>query len=195
MPQDAALPSVFTIWLPILVSAVVVFVASSVIHMVLRYHRADVGRLPAEDELLAVIRSGSTAPGEYVAPYATMQEMGTPEFVQKRSAGPIAVVTVMPGGPPSMGKALTGWFIYALVVSLTAGYVALRAVGTGPADYMDVFRFAGVTAFAGYALGIWQQTIWWGRPWLTTLKSAVDGLIYALLTAGIFGWLWPGGTS
>jgi hypothetical protein len=29
------------------------------------------------------------------------------------------------------------------------------------------------------------------RSWIRTLKSMFDGLIYALLTASVFGWLWP----
>jgi hypothetical protein len=193
--EEVTMVSLLSLWLPILVSAVAVFLASSVIHMVLRYHRTDVGRLPAEDQTLAAIRTAGTVPGEYVLPYATMAEMNSPEFIQKRSAGPVAVMTVLPGGPPAMGRNLAAWFVYALVVNLTAGYIASRALGAGPADYMDVFRFVGTTAFAGYGFGIWQQTIWWGRPWTTTLKSTFDALIYALLTAGIFGWLWPGGTA
>ena len=56
---------------------------------------------------------------------------------------------------------------------------------------MSVFRFVGTTAFAGYSLALLQSTIWWRRNWGMTLRSMFDGLIYALLTAGVFGWLWP----
>jgi hypothetical protein len=192
------------LWLPVLLSAVAVFLASSLVHMVLPYHRTDVRRIPAEDDVLGAIRRGGARPGEYALPYATMKEMNSPEFVEKRSAGPVAIVTVLPGGPPTLSKALTGWFVYSLVVSIFAGYIASRAVGAGAGipvaaqpqpDYLDIFRFAGTTAFIGYGLGIWQHSIWWGRPWATTAKSTFDALIYALLTAGIFGWLWPGGSA
>jgi hypothetical protein len=105
--------------------------------------------------------------------------------------GPVAVVTIRPAGPPFMGKALILWFLLAVVVSLVAGYVAGRALSPG-ADYLEVFRFVGTTALAGYVFGTWQQSIWFGRPWSTTLKTSFDGVVYALLTAGIFGWLWPG---
>jgi hypothetical protein len=193
--QDVAMVSLLELWLPILVSAVAVFLASSVLHMLLTYHRSDMGRLPAEGEALAAIRSAGAAPGEYALPYATMSEMKSPEYIEKRSAGPVAFVTVVPGGPPALGKSLGLWFVYSIVVSLVAGYIASRALAAGPVEYLEVFRFAGTAAFAGYGLGIWQQTIWWGRPWTTTLKSTFDALIYALLTAGIFGWLWPGGTA
>ena len=182
------------LWLPILLAAVLVFVASSVMHMLLPHHKGDVRELPVEDEVLAAIRRADPEPWEYVLPHArSMKDMKSPEYVQKRSAGKVALVRVWPGGPPTMGKELTGWFVYSLVVSLFAGYVAGRAVGPG-AEYMEVFRFAATTAFAAYALGAWPETIWWKRPVSSTLKTTFDGLVYALLTAGVFGWLWPGGT-
>jgi hypothetical protein len=104
--------------------------------------------------------------------------------------GPVAVMTMMESGPPTMGKSLALWFVYANVVGLFAGYVASRALPPG-ASYIDVFRFTGTVAFVGYALALWQNTIWYKRAIGATIKSNIDGLIYALLTAGAFGWLWP----
>lgn len=183
------------LWLPILLSAALVFVASAILHMVLPLHRNDVKKMEGEDAVLTEIRRGDPPPGEYVLPYATMSDMGSPEYVEKRSAGVVAVITVIPGGPPKMGKELAQWFVYCLVVSVFAAYLTGRALGAGPVDYLEVFRFAGTVAFAGYALALWQESIWWKRPWTTTLKNTFDGLVYALLTAGVFGWLWPGGTA
>jgi hypothetical protein len=71
-----------------------------------------------------------------------------------------------------------------------AAYLASRALPPG-APYLEVFRFAGCTAFVGYTLALWQMTIWYRRALGTTIRSTIDGLIYALLTAGVFGWLWP----
>jgi hypothetical protein len=99
-------------------------------------------------------------------------------------------MTVAPGGPISMGSNLAQWFFYSIVVSVFAGYIASRAAGPG-ADYMTVFRFVGTAAFMGYSLGLAQHSIWYMRNWGTTLRSMFDGLVYALLTAGTFGWLWP----
>ncbi len=184
--------SVLDLWLPILLSSVAVFLASFVLHMVLKYHNTDAKRHPQEDEVLAAIRRVNTAPGDYVLPHATMETMNSPEFVAKRSAGPVALMTVLPGGPPVMKRELTGWFIYSLVVSIFAAYLTSRALGHhSNATYLDAFRFAGTTAFLGYGLAQLQESIWWGRSWNTTLKNLFDALVYALLTAGIFGWLWP----
>ena len=89
-----------------------------------------------------------------------------------------------------MGAQLAGWFAYLVVVSIFAGYLAGAALPPG-ANYLDVFRFAGTTAFAGYSLALLQNSIWWRRGWGFTVRSMVDGLLYACLTAGVFGWLWP----
>ena len=180
-----------SLWLPILVSAVLVFVASSIIHMLLPYHRSDYGQLRAEDDVMEALRRFSIAPGDYLMPApGGPGGMRSPEFIAKREKGPIMLMTVLPSGPPTMGKQLALWFLYSIIVAVFAGYVAGISLGTG-APYLTVFRVAGTVAFASYALGLWQNSIWYGKAWSITLKSTFDALIYALLTAGAFGWLWP----
>jgi len=180
-----------TLWMPILVSAVLVFVASSLIHMVLKYHANDYGPIPggegaAADALRPLER------GQYVIPYATsMKAMGEPEYLEKMQRGPVALITVRRPGPPDMGRSLLSWFFFSVAVSIFAAYVAGRALGPG-AEYLAVFRFTGVVAFLAYAVGSWPESIWFGRPWSTTLKTTLDGAIFSVLTAGSFGWLWPG---
>lgn len=177
------------LWLPILLSAVLVFIASFVIHMVLRYHRTDFGKVPNEDAVMDALRH--VPRGEYVMPHSSSPaDFKDPAFKEKVKRGPVVMMTVLPSGPPNLAKNLVQWFVYSVVVSAFAGYVASRALGPG-AEYMAVFRFAGTTAFLGYGLGLVQNSIWFGRKWSTTLKSLVDNLAYGLLTAGVFGWLWP----
>jgi hypothetical protein len=159
--------------------------------MLLTYHRNDFVKVPQEDEVMDALRSFDIPPGEYALPCAgSPKEMGTPEFIEKMTKGPVALMTVMPSGPPKMGKSLVLWFVYSIVVGIFAAYVTGRALGPG-AHYLDVFRFAGCTAFIGYTLALWQNSIWFKRCWWVTFKSTFDGLIYALMTAGTFGWLWP----
>jgi len=182
--------SIVSLWLPILLSAVFVFIASSIIHMLLPYHWSDFRKAPSEDALLGAVRDLKIPPGEYVVPYcASPKEMKDPAFVEKRKKGPVAFLTVMPGDT-GMGQSLALWFVYCLVVGTIAAYVAGRALEPG-AHYLEVFRFVGCTAFVGYAVALWQNTIWYKRRVSTTLKSNIDGLVYAFLTAGTFGWLWP----
>jgi hypothetical protein len=183
--------SVLSLWLPILLSAVLVFVASFVMHMVLTYHRSDFRKVPSEDEVMEALRKFAIPPGEYMLPCGEgPQSMKDPAFLEKMNKGPVAVMTVMKSGPPQMGTSLLQWFLYCVVVSVFAAYLAGRAVGPGT-PYLQVFRFAGTTAFIGYAVALWQSSIWYKRPWSTTLKLTLDGLVFGLLTAGVFGWLWP----
>ena len=180
-----------SLWAPILLSAVLVFVASSIFHMVLPFHRKDYRKVPAEDDVMAALRPFAIPPGDYVMPLAgTPAAMKSPEFLDKMNKGPVVMMTVMPSGPPAMGSTFVLWFAFCVLVSVFAGYVAGRALGPG-VRYLDVFRFAGTVAFIGYSVALWQNSIWYKRDWGTTLRSTIDGLIYGMLTAGSFGWLWP----
>jgi high-affinity Fe2+/Pb2+ permease len=163
------------LWLPILLSAVIVFVASSLIHMVLPWHKNDYPKVPDEDAL----RGASSREG-----------LRDPTFLEKVRQGPNVILTVLPTGSMSMARNLGQWFVYLLVVSLFTAYVAGRTLTAG-VPYLQVFRITGAVAFLGYAAALWQMSIWYRRAWSTTLKATVDGLIYSLLTAGTFGWLWP----
>jgi hypothetical protein len=176
---------------PILLAAVLVFLASSLIHMVLGWHKADFTRFKDEDGVMEALRRFAPAPGDYLLPCPTSSaSLKDPAFIEKMTKGPVAVLTVRPSGPPAMGAQLGLWFGYCVVVGIFAAYIAGRALAPG-AHYLQVFRFAGCAAFMGYALALVQNSIWWGRNWGMTLRSMVDGLVYALLTAGAFGWLWP----
>lgn len=177
--------------LPIFVAAVIVFVASFIMHMVLPYHRSDNGKLPNEDEAMEAFRRLAIPPGDYMVPCAgSPKGMKAPEFVEKMKKGPVLFVTVFPIGPPSMAASLVQWFLYCVVVGLFAAYITAHAVQVG-SPYLHVFRFAGCTAFMGYGLALVQDSIWYKRAWTTTLKSLFDSLVYGLLTAGTLGWLWP----
>jgi len=181
----------FALWLPILLSAVLVFVVSSAIHTATPWHKSDYPKVPNEDRVMDALRPLAVPPGDYMMPRASSrQEMRSPEFAAKIKRGPVMMFTVWPGGSMSMGTQLVQWFLYSIVVGCFAAYVAGYALPPG-AEFGRVFRFAAVTAFAGYAVALWQMSIWYRRAWSTTIKATVDGVIYALLTAAAFGWLWP----
>ena len=182
--------SLASLWLPILLSAVIVFIARSLLHMVLKYHRTDWAKLPNEDAAMDVLRA--VPPGDYMMPYSTGPAMmKDPAFQEKVKRGPMAVVTVMSGDMQSaFKKALGLWFVYSLVANVFVAYVAGRTLGAGT-EYAQVFRVVGTIAFLAYGLGLAQMSIWYGRRWITTIKSVIDALIYGMLTAGTFGWLWP----
>jgi hypothetical protein len=179
------------LWLPILLSSVIVFAVSSVIHMFTPWHKDDYPKIPSEDQVMDALRPLNIPPGDYMFPRpSSMQEMRSPEFAAKRAKGPVMIVTVLPSGPVGMGRELALWFLFSIVVGIFAAYVAGRALPMG-ADYLRVFQFVGTIAFIGYSFALWPLRIWYRRSLGTTIRSTVDGLLYGLLTAGTFGWLWP----
>ena len=177
--------------LPILLAAVLVFVVSSVFHMVLQFHKSDYGRLQREAELLDTLRSHGVQPGHYMFPCAgSMKEMSSPEMVAKFQQGPIGFLTVMPTGMPNIGKNLLQWFVFSLAVGALAGYVATVTLPRG-AEFGVVLRVTAVAAMLGYAVAHVQNAIWKGERWSTTAKFVFDGVVYGLVTGMVFGWLWP----
>ena len=175
----------------VVVSAVFVFIASSIIHMATPLHKHDLKRLPNEDAALNALRPLNIAPGDYAMPMAgSMEAMRSPEHLARMKAGPVLFMTVLPNGEMNMAANLVQWFVYCLVVSFFTAYITSRALDPGT-DYLRVFQIAGATSFMGYWLSLPQNSIWWKRNWAWTLRSAIDALIYAGLTGGTFGWLWP----
>jgi len=179
------------ILIPTLVSAVAVFILSSIVHMVLPWHKNDYPSLPNQDATMDALRALNIPPGEYMAPKpANRDDMKSPEFKAKMERGPVFILNIRPPGGWSMGKPLVYWFIYSVVISWFAGHVAWGA-DIPAAETHRLFHTIGLAAALGYCAALWQATIWFGKPWMSTLKSTVDGLIYAAATAFIFIWLWP----
>lgn len=177
--------------IPIAVASVLVFLVSAIIHMVLKYHNKDYTSLPNEEAVRQVIRAGNPAPAQYVIPHCPdMKEMEKPEVKQKYNEGPVAVIYLLRPGVPNMGKYLSQWFLFILIVSLFIAYVVAHAIPRG-AEYLHVFRIVGAIGFLAYGMGNFTSAIWWGKPWRVAVKEAIDGLVYGLVTAGVFGWLWP----
>jgi hypothetical protein len=178
------------LWLPIVVSAVLVFVASSLIWTVLGADKWHVRRLADEEAVREALLKQGVAPGMYIVPYATERERKEPAVKEKLEKGPVAVLTVRKPGLPNMASFLGGWFVFLLVVSYVVALVCGQTLARGT-TFGLVFRVAAAVAFAGYSLGQVPNAIWWGRPWKSALKEVADGIVYALLTGVTFGWLWP----
>lgn len=183
--------SLTALWLPILLSAVIVFIASSIIHMAIPIHKNDYRKLPDEEKVLDVLRSTGVTPGRwYIFPFCTHKEMKSPEVLEKFKRGPVGAITIRPNGAPAMSKFLGQWFVYCLVIGFYTAYLTSRTRPAGT-EHLEVFGVAGTIAFAAYSLALFQDAIWKGENWGVTLKHVLDGLIYGLLTAATFAWLWP----
>jgi hypothetical protein len=180
-----------SLWLPIVLSAVLVFVVSSIIHMLLKYHASDYRPMPNEDAVRAAIRAANPEARQYIIPYChDPKAMNSPEMQKKFVEGPVAVMNLRRPGPPGMGASLAQWFLFSLVVSFFIAYVAAYTIPPGT-PYLGVFRIVGAVGFLAYTAGQVPQSIWMAKPWSITAKEILDGLIYGLVTAGTFGWLWP----
>lgn len=181
-----------SLWLPVVVSAVAVWLLSAVLHMVLKYHRADYKRLPDEEAVGAALRADAPPPGLYSIPYCLdPAEMKDPAVQEKYERGPVALIAVMRNGAPAMGKILGQWLLFCLLVSFVAAYLARHTLTPATAGLL-VMRLTGTVAFVGYGFGNFADSIWHGIPWSNTVRGLIDALLYALATGAIFWWLWPG---
>lgn len=180
---------VAALWLPVLVSAIFVFIVSSVLHMVFKYHNTDYVQIPNEDAVRAAIRGAK--PGEYIIPYcADMRAMKSPEMQEKFAEGPVGRLTLRRAGPYTMGSSLVQWFVFSLVISLVVAALARHSVSPGATRH-HIFAVVGIATWLAYSGSHATSAIWFGRPWSITLKEIFDGLVYGATTAAAFVWLWP----
>ena len=180
-----------SLWLPILLSAVFVFITSSILHMVIQMHSKDYSVLPGEEAVRDALRAQNISPGMYTFPHCkSMKEMGSDEFVAKMNQGPNGFMTIIPTGPMAMGRTLVLWFAFSILISVVVGYVSTMTVESG-ATFKEVFRIAGTVALLGYAIPKIDDSIWKAARWSVTIKFVFDGILYSLVTAATFAWLWP----
>ena len=178
---------ILDLWLPIIVSGAVMFVASSAIWMFVRWHNSDYRPAGDEDAVRSALRGSE--PGFYLLPYCMdPAEFKRPEIRQKFEEGPLAYITVVRNGVPDMGPRLVGMFLFFVLVAILSAYFVSRTLAPD-APYLEVFRIAGTAAFVANGIAVIPESIWYGRPWSMTLKYLLDALIYGLLTGGVFGWL------
>lgn len=175
------------LWLPIVVSAAVCWVMSAIIWTLLKYHNSDYTKTSDEEAVRAALKGNK--PGFYLLPYCTDPGELKDETVKRKfEDGPLAYITMLPNGLPSMSKNLVGQILYFLAVAIVCAYFVSRTLAPD-ADYLAVFRVAGTVTFVANSFALVPESIWFGRPWSMTIKNFVDALIYGLLTGGVFGWL------
>jgi hypothetical protein len=184
--------ALLALWLPILLSAVVVFVISSLIHMVFKWHASEYHGFANEDAVRDAIRAGNPAPGHYVTPYSKdMKEMGSEAMVKKYSEGPVAHVMIAPSGPVNMGKYLGVWFLWSLAVAVVAAYLTARVYGLDHTPVRGAAKLVGAVIFIAHGFGTVTESIWMARPWSTSAKYLLDSALYAIGSGLVFLWLWP----
>jgi hypothetical protein len=171
-----------SLWMPILISTVIAFAAGSLMHVLIKHHRNDFKAAPDEASALQALSALGLAPGDYFIPHPTQSHQS--------SAPSVIIMTVMRPGGIKLGSSLFQWTVYQLIITILCAYVASRTLPVA-APYLNVFRVVGTVGFMAYSVAYAHESIWWQRSWGITLRYMFDGLVYALLTAGVFGWLWP----
>src|SRR5436190_4111998 len=182
------------LWLPVVASTVVVFILSSVMHAVLKYHKKDFAQFPDEDALAQAVAKQNLAPGQYMAPFCgDGSKFKDPAFQERWMKGPNFLLVMGPSGKLTMGKSLGQWALNCFIVSFMTAYVARHAHLEGAAA-IEIARITGTVAIMGYTLATMTESIWKWRPWSSTFLVLMDGVIYGLGTAACFALLWPSGS-
>lgn len=181
--------ALFSLWSPILLSAMGVFLAGNLVWIVMQHHNSDWKKLPDEETVRGVLKG--LAPGHYSVPYVpNFKGREDASWHAKYLEGPVVMLNVFPLNPVSSIKPLAQWLTYCLVVSCFVAYVAGTALAAG-APFMKVLQLSSTVAFLAYSGSAALGSIWYGHTWIRTAKDLFDGLLYGLLTGVIFGWLWP----
>ncbi len=183
--------SIVSLWLPILLAGGLCWLASALIHTLIKYHNADYKELSNEADVSAALAASKPAPAMYTTPYCHDMKAMESDTVQKKfNDGPVAIISVMPNGVPPMGKLLFQQLMFFivgvfLVACLTSLFVA------GGVAYFSVFKTVFLASFLTFGWAQIPHSIWLGQPWSNSLRYLLDALIYASVTAGTFAWLWP----
>lgn len=179
------------LWLPILISAIAIFFLSFLMWMVLPHHRKDFGAVPDEDGLMSTLRAQGVKPGLYAIPHCgDPAQMKDEVWMKKRNDGPSGFLNVVPTGAWHMGGALGRWFVLVFAISVVTAYVGTIALPAG-AEFMTVYRLTGACLLLAFCSNLFSDCIWKNHPLKMVMMHAFDGVVYALVAGGIFGWLWP----
>jgi hypothetical protein len=178
------------LWLPILLSAAIVWVISAVVWMALPHHKRDFIALPDEDGLMEYLRKNGIQPGNYVFPDFRDPKVMKSEKTQKAlNEGPVGHLSVWQT-PLTMGGKMVATFIVYLVVSTLIAYLT-RVALPGPAPFTKVLQVAGTAGILAYCFSFIPNAVWFGSYKRTIVANFVDGIVYGLITGAIFAWRWP----
>ncbi len=180
----------FSLWLPILVNSVALFFASFLAWAVLPHHKKDWKPFPDEQAFINAIKPLGLSRGVYSFPHcADHKQSKDPEFQKKWKEGPMGVLNVWT--MPNMGFNMALTFLVFLIASVFIAYVGAAALPRGT-DYLKVFQVTGAMAIAVFTIASLPNAIWFQKPARAVCMDLIDGIAYGLITAGIFGSMWPG---
>ena len=167
------------------------WIVSALIWTVLPHYKSEFRGLPNEEAARNALTPQNLPPGQYNIPHVSSPQNFEKADVRKKfEEGPACFITVVLSSVPAMGQRMVLSFVYYLVIGVVVAYVASRTLAP-EAEYLTVFRLTGTVAWLAYGTGVIPDAVRFGRPWSAVAKHLIDALAYGLLTAGVFGWLWP----
>lgn len=185
------------LWLPIVASAVAVWIVSAIIWMALPTHKKDFDKLPDEQAFMAAVKALNIPPGNYGYPFfGDRSNCNTPEAKRAMEEGPIGILNNWKPGM-KMGKSMVLTFLVYLVVSFLIAYMAWHALHRGPVlpgsrpAFGDVMQLTGTAGVLAYAFAFLPNGIWFQAKCRALVFCVIDGVVYGLVTGAIFAWLWP----
>jgi hypothetical protein len=177
------------LWLPILVSAAAVWMASALAWMALPHHKKDWKGLPDEAAFFRAFDGLNIPQGNYGFPHCgDKSRMKDPEVKRRMEAGQMGILSVF--GKMNMGKNMVITFVVYLAISVFVAYIGAAAVKRG-AGFSEAFRVLGTAGVLAYAFGHIPNGVWFGHYPRAILMCVLDGVVYGLITGAVFAAMWP----
>lgn len=174
------------LWLPIVISTIVLFFASFIARTILPHHRAGWHKLDHEPAFMNQLQEMNIPPGSYVFPYAeTRQQSSQETFLKTYAKGPRGTINIHT--IPNLGLNLFCTFIFFLITVTLIAYIAQQAFA-GWSDeseitFLKVFQIVGTISVLTYSSSTILSSISSKRPFL---MEVIDGIAYGLIVGVIF---------
>lgn len=179
--------SVTELWLPILLAGVATHIASTIAWTVLPHHKPEWKGLGDDEDGLQDWIAGREIPaGQYLFPFASgMKEADCDAIKEKQQK--CRGMLLLYQRPVNMGAAIGKTLAFFLVAAFMIGYLAAFSVPSG-ASFWHVFRFVSTAGILTHCFARFPHVFWFPEK---IAMSLLDGVVYSLITAGVFAALWP----
>lgn len=181
------------LWLPILLSAGVIWVMSIIFGMALPHHKQDWIGLGDEDGFMEDLRRRGIKPGNYLFPdFRSSEQLRSEKVERALKEGPVGHLSVWKT-PVTMGDKMVGTLVVHLVVCILIAYLTRIALpaASPPPPFAKVFQIAGTAGVLAYSFSFIPNALWFGAYKRTIVASIFDGVLYGVVIGAIFAWRWP----
>ncbi|MBI5647221.1 MAG: hypothetical protein HY962_09850 [Ignavibacteriae bacterium] len=180
------------ILLAALLGGLVMFVWTSVNHMLLPTAEMGVRSMPNEDPVIEALRNNVPEPGMYYFPGFDLGEKMTPEqeaaWTQKHKTGPAGLLIYKPvGGEPMPPMMLVTEFVSTILAALFMALIAARLSGA----YMKRVLLLSLLGLFGWVSISLSQWNWYSFPTAYFIADGIDQFVGAIVGALLVAKLVP----